>query len=719
MRTPRFLATLACLSLVGAQQPEGTVTFRATTRLVILNVTVTDSKGRPVEGLTRDDFEILEDGKPQQIAVFEFQRLEPKPESPATEQATPAPAEPRVPSVIRPSAPGQIRYRDRRLLVLYFDFAGMSPEYQVRAREAAERFIREKMSPVDMVAVMAFANELRVLQDFTDDRDRLLEVIRSLRLGEGSEMATAGTESATSTETESEESTSETVVEEFVPDETEFSVFNTDRRLSALALATQMLASLPEKKALIYFSSGVSRTGVENESQLRATVNSAIRANVSFYPIDVRGLIAEAPLGGADVAAARGTSLFSGQAARQRRDRFVAQQETLFTLAADTGGKALLDSNDLVEGMIRAQQDISSYYILGYYPQNQAEDGKYRRVQVRIKRPGKFALDYRRGYFAPKSFEYFTEADRERQLEEALLLDDPITDLRLVLEVDYFRRDRDRYLVPVVLKLPGSQVRLAQATGAESTRFDFIGQVRDARGWVVGTVRDHIPVRLQGEKAQELAWRNFSYDTVFTLPPGRYSVKFVVRENVTGKIGTFETRFEIPELDQEKRYLPISSVVWANQREPLQAAVGAAEKRQKLMRRHPLVMEDEKLIPSITRVFRRDQKLHVYFEVYGRQLAAEQQPAPLRVNLAFYQGDHQVWESDPVEVAPRQAEEGYLRVNFAVPLDKLPVGRYVCQLNVIDPAMKKFAFRRTPFVLLPARAQMASQQSRERTGPTS
>ena len=456
-----------------------------------------------------------------------------------------------------------------------------------------------------------------------------------------------------------------------------------------------MLASLPEKKALVYFASGVGKTGVENQSQLRATVNAAIRANVAFYPVDARGLVAEAPLGEARQAGARGSSMYSGAAQRQRADRFQDEQETLHTLAADTGGKALLDTNDLSIGIVRAQEDISSYYVLGYYSTNPAEDGKYRRVKVRVVSQPRARLDYRAGYFAPKRFEAFSAADRERQLEEALLLDDPITDLSLALEVNYFRRARGRYVVPVAVKIPGSEIRLARASGAETTRFDFIGQVRDGRGMVAGVVRDHIQVKLRGQESEQLARRLLQYDTAFTLAPGDYSLKFLVRENVTGKIGTFETRFLIPDVDEERSYVKMSSVVWANQMEKLSAAVGAAERDSKLARNHPLVREGRKLIPSITRVLRQDQEMHVYFEVY------ENQPE-ITARVSLFRGSVKAFQSEPVRVAgTASSKTRYLPVEFEIPLSGLDAGRYVCQLSVIDQNGRKFAFRRTPLVVLP------------------
>src|SRR5579884_3429960 len=345
-----FLIALAALSQIR---------FETTTDLVVVDVNVRDREGRPVEGLKKEDFTIFEDGKPQKIAVFEFQRLTLEPleraggtPSPARPLAQPAP--PAMPPRSTRGAPVP-RYQDRRLLVFFFDLSAMSAADQIRAQEAALKFLNQNMTRADLVSIMTFSSRLQVIQDFTDDRDRLTEVIRGLRVGafaDLADLADVGNDDA-------EQDTGAA----FVADSTEFNIFNTDRKLSALESAVKKLSALPEKKALVYFSSGVGKTGVENQSQLRATVNAAIRSNVSFYPVDARGLAALPPGGDASKAASRGQGMFSGYSVRKDRDKFNSQQETLTSLAADTGGKAFLDSNDLAVGIVQAQTDTQSYYI--------------------------------------------------------------------------------------------------------------------------------------------------------------------------------------------------------------------------------------------------------------------------------------------------------------------------------------------------------------------
>jgi hypothetical protein len=374
-------------------------------------------------------------------------------------------------------------------------------------------------------------------------------------------------------------------------------------------------------------------------------------------------------------------------------------QDTLYALAEDTGGKAFEDNNDISLGIQQAQKDIASYYILGYYTTNTKLDGKYRRIKVQIPKALSAKLDYRTGYFAGKEFKNFNNQDRERQLEEALSLQDPMTDLAMALETDYFRVMRDRYTVPVCVKIPGSDIELAKRGGAESTRLDFIGEVRDERGQLAGTVRDFINVKLKSETAAELANKTVAYDTSFTLVPGTYTVKMLARENETGKIGTFQTTFTIPDLSQDTQYLPISSVVLSNQREPQTALAANAVRDRRLLAANPLIQNGQKLIPSVTRVFRKEQEMYVFLEAYQPNAETTQ---PVVANLAFYRGKVKAFESEPVQVKEGlNANTKGVPVKFSIPLAKLEPGRYTCQVSVLEPNSQRFAFWRAPVVLLP------------------
>lgn len=682
-----FMAQIAALG----QQPAAR--FEATSQLVVVNVAVKTKSGAPIPDLKASDFTVTEDGKPQQIKVFEYQALKedllPAPELKAREAAGPAPAaKPAVAAAIAPAKPGEIKYRDRRLLVLFFDQAGMPVADQYRAQQAAIRFLSSQVTESDLVAVMTYVTDLRVLQDFTGDRDRLLQVVRGIGIGDNG-LANGSTGAASEGDTGAA----------YAQDDSEFNIFNTDRKLAALESAVKMLGSLAEKKALVYFASGLTLNGIDNQAQLRATVNAAIRGNVSFYPVDARGLVATAPLGDATEASQGGQAMYSGSGQRSAQSSFQGQQESLYTLASDTGGKALLDSNDLALGIVQAQHDISSYYILGYYSGNTAPDGRYRRIKVQAGRNLAAKLDYRSGYFASKEFKQFTSSDRERQLQEALMLEDPVTDLTLALEINYFRQAKDRYFVPLAVKIPGTELELAKKGGAETTRLDFIGEVKDARGALAATVRDDITVKLKGETAGQLSRHNLAYDTGFVLQPGTYTLKFLARENETGKMGTFEAKFTVPDLTAEQKRLPVNSVVLSYQREELAGALASAEKDKKAIAANPLVQDGRKLVPSVTRVFRQDEDMYVYLEAY--QPGAEK-TQPLVATVSFFRGGVKAFETAPLRVSEGlNTKSKAVPLSFSVPLAKLQPGRYTCQVSVVEPAAKKFAAWRGNMVLLP------------------
>jgi VWFA-related protein len=696
------LAATVFLTLCLAGQPQEITTFKTTTKLVVVDVFVRGKDGKAIANLKKEDFTLLENGKAQEIAVFEFQRIAEETAQPAALVATPAAAPPPAaapaPAMAAPTnainvqTAGKVQYQDKRLLVLFFDFSSMQPQEQIRAQQSALKFLAEQMTPSDMVSIMTLGASVQVAQDFTADRDRLTRVINSFHIGESSELSIE----ADTGDPDSGEYTGAA----FIADETEFNIFNTDRKLAGLESAVRLLAPLPEKKALVYFSAGIPKTGVENHSQLESTVNAAIRANVSFYPIDARGLVALVPGGDASKAAPRGTQVFTGQATTIQKTKFNDAQETLFTLADDTGGKALLDSNDLTLGIQQAQEDLGSYYVLGYYDTNPVTDGKFRRVQVNVARQYQAQLDYRNGYFAAVAFNKSTSADKERQLQEALLTGDPVTDLPLALEINYFRLVGDHYFVPVAVKISGSEIALSHRGAGDTTEFDFVGQVTDAKGQVRGKVRDTIKVKI-GEGASQLASKNIQYDTGFTLSPGKYRLKFLARENQGGKMGTFETDFTVPNLNADQKDLRVSSVVWSGQRQPIAEAIGAGA-NQKLLADHPLVSEGQKLIPSITRALTTRQNLYVYFEVYDpAQQAATKKPRVVAA-VSFYRQGRKAFESAPVELSTLlTTRQGTLPVQFQVPLNGLKPGRYTCQVSVIDEVARKFEFLRAPLVVLP------------------
>jgi len=708
-------ASAGCLcagaQLTGQNKPVGAAdqaaTIKVTSRLIIENVGVKDKKGDPIGGLTAKDFTITEDGVPQTISFCEHQVL--------PEDATPlgpAPAGSEEIKIynrlattqISGESAGEIKYKDHRLMALYFDMTTMPPVDQLRALEAAQKFIRTQMTTSDLVAILRYAgSSVDVLQDFSADRNRLLSILETMVVGEGQQGAEA-----------SDDASAADTGAAFGQDDSEFNLFTTDRQLAALQTAAEALGRLNEKKSLIYFASGLNLNGLDNQSQLLATEQAAIRAGVSFWPIDARGLVAQGPLGDATQGSPGGSSVYTGGSAMALTNRFAKSQDTLYTLAGDTGGKALLDNNDLDRGIVNAQHAQSDYYILGYYTKNAAVDGKFRKVKVTLNSEVAANLDFRQGYFGEKEWGKYTTADKERQLEDALMQGDPWTDLTVAIEVNYFQLNKAEYFVPLMVKIPGREIAFAKQRGADHTHLDLVGEIKDDYGGTtVENIRDHFDAKLSDATAAEWTKRPIEFSMGYTLLPGKYTIKVLGRDDETGRIGTFQSTFVIPNLNKETKQVPISSVVLSSERKSYAEAIYnvAKEKDQvKQAAANPLIQNGQQLIPSVTRVFSKSRSLTVFLQAYegataaatAGQVAVAPTVKPLMGYVSFYQGQNKVYETQPEEVSPSPNTRLQIApLNFTVDLSKLTPGKYDCQVTVLDPTGAKGAFWQAPILLVP------------------
>jgi VWFA-related protein len=698
MKTNKLLALVLGFALVNPSLPAQEQTdyvFRSQADLVLVNVTVRDKNGNFVRGLKPADFTILEDNKPQKVVSFDIENVDAvATQDVAQTKPLPSPLAPQASGVpaAATSADAANQFKDRRLIVLFFDLSAMEPDEIDHAVTSAEHYVDTQMAPADMVAIVSLGSALLVNQDFTSDRDLLKKQIQAF--GEGSGQ---GYEEGTTGTTEGTPDTGQP----FTADDTEYNIFNTDRRLEALRSVAEKLSHLQQKKSLIYFSSGMDRTGIENQSELRAATNAAVRANMAIYTMDMRGLQALVAGGEAQNASLRGTSAYSGQSTITSLNSNFTTQETLVTLASDTGGRAFLDSNDFSQVFKGVQQDTSTYYLLGYHSSNPARDGRYRRISVKVNIPG-VKIDYRRGYYAPADYQHSTKEDKELQLEEELASELPTTDLPLYLGLAYFRMEPNKFFIPVSLVVPGSEIPFTRSSDRDKATLDVIGAVFDNEHHPVNRIRD--TVKLAVDTASEVQKKNVQYNTDLSLPPGKYHLKFVVRENQTGRMGSFETDLNIPDLKSQP--LKMSSIVLASQLQP--AKKGSAPS--------PLIRDGSEIIPNVTHVFSAAQHLRLYYEVYDpAQLKASQPNSPqvaeagaaksgihLMTNVAFFRGKAKVFESSLVELTELNARDRKAGVfQLDLPLNQLKPGFYTCQVNVIDDAAGQFLFPRLALLVRP------------------
>ncbi len=673
-----------------AQEPQssggqGTLTLKVGTDLVLTNVVVRDRKsGAVVKGLKASDFTVLENGKAQKIASFDYQSVD---EAAVLAEKSPVTGKATIADLLNHNLAADAgTLRDHRLIVMFFDLSSMQPEDIDRAVEAAQDYIRNKMQPADLVASVSLATSLSMDQDFTSDKAALLRAV-------GRYNGTEGTGFANGSATGSTDGTPDDA-SSFAADSSEYNDLNTDRELYAIQTIAKSLERVDQRKSLLYFSGGLTRNGIENQASLRAATNAAVRANMAIYSVDSRGLEALPPVGDASKGSLRGVSAYNGGAVQSQLDANFGSQEVLGTLATDTGGKFFSDSNDFGPVFQQVQHDTEAYYILGFRSTDQAKNGAYRRLTVKLNR-GDVKLDYRPGYYAAADFKHQRTEDREQALNDQMQSDLPATDVAVYLQALYFRLEENRFFVPVSLIVPGSQIPFIKNGDRDKAKLDVIGQVKNAQGIVVGSIRDTVKLAL--DASQQVQRRNIQYSTGFTLAPGRYHLKIVVRENQTGNMGSFETDLQVP--DMKKSTMKLSSIVLASQRMPNPAKNAVS----------PLVRDGVEWIPNVPHVFRQDQHLYFLYEVYDPSRKApdagvakaaglgRRPTGAVRVltSIEFLMGGAKVYETPLVEAtAVNLPGRNAVSFEFDVPLAELKQGTYVCQVNVIDDAGGSFGFPR-------------------------
>ena len=654
------------------QTGEGTFTLNLQANIVLTNVVVRDKKtGAVVKGLKASDFTISEDKTPQKIISFDYQNVD---QAALLAEKTTVAGKASVADLIeRNFAANPKELKDHRLIVIFFDLSSMQDEDIDRAVEAAEKYVKTQMQPADLVALVSMSTGLSMDQDFTSDKDALLRGLAKYNGADETGFAngTTGSTSGTSDDTSA-----------FAADDSEFNSLNTDRELLAIQSISKSLERVDQRKSLLYFSGGLTKNGIENEASLRAATNEAAKANMAIYSVDSRGLQALSPLGDASSGSLRGTSAYSGAAATQQISANYGSQETLGTLSADTGGKAFLDSNDFSPAFQQIQHDTEAYYILGFHSTNQKADGSLRHLTVKVDR-NDVTIEYKPSYYAAADFQHQKTDDREEALTEQMHSDLPATDVAMYMQAMYFMGNKNSYYIPVSLIVPGSQIPFVKGGDRDKATLDIVGQVKDAQGIVVGNVRQ--TVKLNVDQSQQVKQKNIQYSTGFELAPGKYHLKFVVRENQTGNMGSFETDIQVPDL--KKAPLKMSSVVMASQRTP------DANKHAT----SPLVRDGLEWVPNVAHVFRQGQHLYFLYEVYDPSKMKDVKGDAVKVltNIEFMSNGTKVYETPLVTAqAVNDAEHNGVVFQFDVPLASLKPGTYLCQVNVIDDAGGSFMFPR-------------------------
>lgn len=614
------LLIAATAGLIAAQQqpppPRSGVTFRVDVNFVELDAIVTDAQGNFVRDLTRDDFELLEEGQPQTISAFTLVDLPTRRPDPPLVRATP----------IEPDVQTNLEEFNGRVIVLLLDDLMTDARRSHHVRAAASQFVRRYVGANDLVAVVHSGSAAKLGQDFTSSQARLLAAIGRFQ---GQKLPSASLMKLDDYWKKWRSRNEAAPVDTLEAERAQ----KARSSLSTLESLADFLGNIRgRRKALVWFSEGldydIERVFDVNHStvvreDMRATIDTATRAGVSFYGVDVRGVgagldtIADIPAMPALPDDPNKLDVGPGPLFDEVR----RAQDFLRTMSAETGGFAIVNESDLDTAFARIIQDNSSYYLLGYYPTNDKRDGKYRRFSVRVKRPG-LRVRSRDGYTAPKGKPSSTPTiakDTAASPAVRAALDSPIpmSDLGLRVFAAPFLGPSNRSSVAVVVELGPKGLAFAQRDGGHFEEIEVVILPVDASGKALPGTRDVSPMGLSQRSFELVSAKGFAMTRRLDLPPGRYQLHVAARAGNSRAVGAVLYDLDVPDFSK----LPLSiSGLTLTSREAAQVPTPQPEKA---------FLEVVPDVPTAWREFGTSDTLTLFSEVYDTRGST-----PHRVSIA-------------------------------------------------------------------------------------
>jgi VWFA-related protein len=710
-----FVSLLACASVLHAQAPEPSArpTFQLSVSYVDVDVTVTDAEGKFVPGLTRDDFDLLEDGKPQKIETFSFVELPIERPSRFALAGRPIPTDVRS---NRDVASG-------RVYVILLDDLDVTPMRTAQVRKSAREFIEQHFGPHDIAAVVGTSGRKEVAQEFTSDSARLLAAVDRF-VGQHLESAEvqriddyyeAQLLSGLDQQTTSSNGDQQTVQNPITRNQS-FDPSDLERGQRAVGVM-KTLQSLAEyldgvrgrRKALLWFSEGVdypmaevfdSHSGTEITRATEDAINAAAHANVNFFAIDPRGLMgmttdlidrmtrAGAPdYAGADLTKPVGTPYSGTQALI---DEMRLTQDNLRTLTEETGGFTATDTNSFKDAFDRIVQANSRYYLLGYTAPSHPRDGRFHHIEVRLKRPGLKATA-RRGYPSPrgKTPEERRQEELDRRARESRTggatdtsgelrsaLNSPVQQPGLTLSVQAvpFKSTPKEASVALTVELDGSQLQFAQqpnslfADALEVSFFALNDEGKPQRG-----TRMALNLAVRPDTYQRMKSLGLRVNSRTPLAPGRYQLRFGARDPLSSRIGTVFYDVTVPDFTKDP--LMMTGLLLSSTSAP-----------EVLTAQHDTVAE--KLLgapPTSRREFARNETLALTTEIYDNMPAQQARQIDVTTRLISETGRESFAARDSLgNGSSSSANWTALDYTTQIPLKDVAPGRYLLQVEAHD-----------------------------------
>jgi len=692
--------TLACSVGALGQKPAPTATppvdesdvVKITTALIQLDVTVTDRKGKIISDLRPEEIELYENGQKQKITNFSFVSN--------VRSAELVSGKPTGPGPVMPPTPLRAE-KIRRTIALVVDDLTLSFESTYYVRRALKKFVDEQMQEGDLVAIIRTGAGIGALQQFTNDKRQLYAAIERVRwnpIGNGGISAFAPLDAKLPTDGSADAEAAAASAAESAREFNEFreSVFATGT-LGAVNYVVRGMQGLPGRKSILLLSdgfalfekdaSGMLETGRVMQG-LRRLVDMANRASVVIYTMDARGLQYTG------LTAADNTSGWSQdqiqQASSDRNHQLLDTQDGLRYLAHETGGVAIINTNDL-SGGIRKILDDQSYYLLAYEPDDATFDPRTRRfnsLQIKVTRPGTL-VRYRSGFFGVSDEKIVRPPQTaEHRLMDALTSPFSVNEIPIKLNALFYNTVKTGNIIRSLVHVNAQDLNFTdEPDGGKKAVFDVIGVGFGDNGVVVDQIAKTYTLTLSKEAFDKVMKNGFVYNFSFPVKKaGAYQLRVALRDHGSDKLGSANQFVEVPNL--KKGRLVLSGVVLENV--PF-AEWQKREAGQKIADSNPL--NDTSL-----RQFKRGTVLNYGFTIYNSKAPAASPNLSYRTRV--FRDGKSLYESavKPVVAVPSE-DPGTVGFSAALSLGTtmLP-GDYVLQVTIIDNAAKQNRNSTTQFV---------------------
>jgi VWFA-related protein len=684
--------------------------IRVTSNLVNLDVTVKDKKGKRITDLKAEDFVLSENGVRQNIEFFD-----------STLSSAAGPDRSGTISVSR--SPKEPRDLPRNIISLVLDGQTTEGANLKHVRDGMMKYIRERISDEDSVALFAIAGGLQLLQPFTQDKAKLIAAVeRSDSVSTGSKTSeqrglndalaairdqlAAGPTGIVTGPAEGSAAAqamiSRRVLEQYIQLRSALSAQQTRPVLAGLAAICEGLRAIPGKKTLVVFSQGF----IAPQSldwQVQNTIDIANRANVAIYVIDSTGLTGGTPQSGALVpsSALAGISAETSQENRiragagesvfdiTRQEGLNRQQDLLYRISGDTGGQFIKNTNDIAGGLDRIDEEIRSRYTLAYRSTNPDFDGSFRKVKIEVRRPDVKVLA-RPGYYAIPPSQVLPLSPEDKKLFanfEAVLAH---STLPLSLQVNSFRSQPGYYVVPVSFEIPPLTVEFGQKGAKQRLQLDVLGLVRrEGDDRILSRLGGNFDVELTTRQYESILNDNIFYRQDMLLEAGVYTIDLVVKDLLSGKVAAKRQGLTLPVTDSE---FSATEVVLSRHAEPLsQPATGPVD---------VLSVGNVQLRPSITREFQAADNLIIFFELYNATATPETGKPMVKVSITLTQNGRQAIKPLDYLLTETVAEPvPHLTVAKYVKLAGLATGKYAVVIEAQDLARNKTVKQEAWFVI--------------------